>query len=400
MSKIAFFCIPAHGHTNPTLEVVKELVKQGNEVWYYSYDLMKEKIESTGARYISCDKYDIQMNLKPEDADRIGKDIAFSTEVLVNTTLSLDDAILKEMKAWQPDCIVADSMAAWGKLTAWKLGVPFMSSTTTFAFNRYSAKIMKQSIGQLFGVMLSMGKAKKSIKRLQDKGYPAKNVVSIVQNDNETNTIVYTSPEFQPFSETFSDKYTFVGPSVRQLEYKVERPEKKTLYISLGTVNNQEASFFRNCIEALKDSDWNVIMSVGNMIDRKELGDIPANFRVEQSVNQIEVLQQVELFITHCGMNSVNEALYYEVPLILFPQTKEQGGVAYRVNELGAGVYLKENSVEAIKAAIAEVEGNAAYKEHAGKISESFHKCGGPKLAAERIMELARGDIGFERRRK
>ena len=24
MSKIAFFCIPAHGHTNPTLEVVKE----------------------------------------------------------------------------------------------------------------------------------------------------------------------------------------------------------------------------------------------------------------------------------------------------------------------------------------------------------------------------------------
>ncbi len=399
MSKIAFFCIPAHGHTNPTLEVVKELVKQGNEVWYYSYDLMKEKIESTGARYISCDKYDIQMNLKPEDADRIGKDIAFSTKVLVNTTLSLDDAILKEMKAWQPDCIVADSMAAWGKLTAWKLGVPFMSSTTTFAFNRYSAKIMKQSVGQLFGAMLSMGKAKKSIKRLRDKGYPVKNVVSIVQNDNETNTIVYTSPEFQPFSETFSDKYTFVGPSVRQLEYKVEKPEKKTLYISLGTVNNQEASFFRNCIEALKDSDWNVIMSVGNIIDRKELGDIPANFRVEQSVNQIEVLQQVELFITHCGMNSVNEALYYEVPLILFPQTNEQGGVAYRVNELGAGVYLKENSVEAIKAAIAEVESNATYKEHAGKISESFRKCGGPKLAAERIMELARGDIGFERRR-
>ena len=32
MSKIAFFCIPAHGHTNPTLEVVKELIKDMNGV--------------------------------------------------------------------------------------------------------------------------------------------------------------------------------------------------------------------------------------------------------------------------------------------------------------------------------------------------------------------------------
>ena len=27
MSKIVFFCIPAYGHTNPTIEVVRELVK-------------------------------------------------------------------------------------------------------------------------------------------------------------------------------------------------------------------------------------------------------------------------------------------------------------------------------------------------------------------------------------
>ena len=82
MSKIAFFCIPAHGHTNPTLGVVKELVNRGNEVWYYSYDLMREKIEAAGARFISCDKYDNQMNLKPADADRIGKDIAFLRKCL------------------------------------------------------------------------------------------------------------------------------------------------------------------------------------------------------------------------------------------------------------------------------------------------------------------------------
>lgn len=389
MSKIAFFCIPAHGHTNPTLGVVKELVNRGNEVWYYSYDTMKEKIESTGAKYISCDPYDIQMQLKPEDADRVGKDIAFSTEILVRTTLALDEAILNDMKKWNPDCIVADSVATWGKLTAMKLNIPFICSTTTFAFNKYSARIMKQDIGQLFQMLFSMGKSKKFIRMLQEKGYPVKNIISIVQNDNDTNTIVYTSPEFQPFSETFSDKYLFVGPSVPKSDQENKKLRQKNIYISLGTVNNQDLSFFQNCIEAFKDTDYHVIMSVGNIININQLGIIPENVKVEKSVNQIEVLIQSDVFITHCGMNSVNEALYYQVPLVLFPQTNEQGGVAYRVHELGAGIYLKENSSESIREAVKEILSNSSYKQNAIKIAESFYRCGGAGTAADFIEKTA-----------
>ena len=71
MSKIAFFCIPAHGHTNPTLEVVKELIHQGHEVRYYSYECMREKIESTGAKYFPCYDYDFEQKLTPADGKRI-----------------------------------------------------------------------------------------------------------------------------------------------------------------------------------------------------------------------------------------------------------------------------------------------------------------------------------------
>lgn len=389
MSKIAFFCIPAHGHTNPTLGVVKELVNRGNEVWYYSYDTMKEKIESTGAKYISCDPYDIQMQLKPEDADRVGKDIAFSTEILVKTTLALDEAILNDMKEWKPDCIVADSVAAWGKLTAMKLNIPFICSTTTFAFNKYSARIMKQNIGQLFQMLFSMGKSKKFIRMLQEKGYPVKNIISIVQNDNDTNTIVYTSPEFQPFSETFSDRYLFVGPSVPKSDQENRKFGQKNIYISLGTVNNQDLSFFQNCLEAFKDTDYHVTMSVGNIVNVNQLGIIPENINVEKSVDQIEVLKRSDVFITHCGMNSVNEALYYQVPLVLFPQTNEQEGVAYRVHELGAGQYLKENNSKSIREVVKEVLSNPFYKQNAVKIAESFYRCGGVKAAADFIEKTA-----------
>lgn len=385
MSKIAFFCIPAQGHTNPTLEVVKELIRRGNEVRYYSYDALKEKIESTGAEYVSCDSYDIQMQLSPEDGERIGKDIAFSTKILVNTTLAMDSTIIEEMSKWKPDCIVADSMALWGKLAAIKLGIPFVSSTTTFAFNKYSSKIMKQDISQILSMLFSIPKANKHIKKLRKKGYPVKNFLSIIQNDNDTNTIVYTSYEFQPCADTFSNKYTFVGPSIRILDHEVTKPKRKTVYISLGTVNNIKIDFYKKCIEAFANEDLDIIMSVGTFIDMKKLGDVPKNFTVATSVNQIEVLQKVDVFLTHCGMNSVNEALYYSVPLVLFPQTPEQSSVAYRVNELGAGIYLENDSPLKIRETVMEVLAKDGYKECADKIATGFHQSGGYTLAADKI---------------
>ena len=53
--KIAWFCIPAHGHTNPTLGVVRELTAAGHQVFYFSFEAFREKIEQAGARFISCD---------------------------------------------------------------------------------------------------------------------------------------------------------------------------------------------------------------------------------------------------------------------------------------------------------------------------------------------------------
>jgi len=76
MAKIVFFCIPAHGHTNPTLNVVKELVSRGHQVWYYSYQSLRDKIEATGAKFVACDEFDSEMHLSPKDAARLGRDLA------------------------------------------------------------------------------------------------------------------------------------------------------------------------------------------------------------------------------------------------------------------------------------------------------------------------------------
>lgn len=390
MSKIVFFCIPAHGHTNPTLGVVAELVKRGHEVWYYSYHQFREKIEGVGAQFVACDDFDAELKMDDRDVTRIGKDLALSMRVLVDTTLALDETVCEHMQKLQPDCIVADSMAVWGKFVAMKLGIPFVSSTTTFAFNEHSARIMKQSMGQLFGMLFSMPKINKCVKKLQAKGYPVKGMLDVIRNDNETHTLVYTSPEFQPSAETFSDKYAFVGPSIRAVTEEIEKTREKLVYISMGTVVNDSLDFYKKCIAAFADTQYQVIMSVGNLIDQKKLGSIPDNILVKSFVDQIAVLNKADVFLSHCGMNSVNESLYYRVPLVMYPQTAEQSGVAIRVEQLGAGVMLQKPEADVIFQSVEQVLNTSSYRESAIAISEGFKRCSGAKGAADKIEAVCK----------
>lgn len=254
--------------------------------------------------------------------------------------------------------------------------------------NDKSARLMKPDFSEIIKMIFGMKEINKKIELLNKSGYEVNSFLDIVKNDNKTNTIVYTSKEFQPLVETFSDKYAFVGSSVSKVIYEREEKNRKQIYISLGTVNNKNNNFYKNCIEAFKNLDVDVIMSVGSKTNIKSLGEIPSNFRIENSVEQVKVLQNTDVFITHCGMNSVNESLYYEVPMGLFPQHSEQRMVANRVQELGAGVILKKNTSKSIKELTFKIMKDENYRKNAEKISVSFKDSGVSRRAAHKIIEV------------
>lgn len=386
MANIAFFCIPAHGHTNPTLGVVRELVSRGHLVRYYSYDMFREKIEATGAVFVSCDAFGSQPEAR--DAAQAVTDLAQSTKLLVDTTLAVDDAICEDLRITKPDCIVADSMALWGKAIARKLQIPFICSTTTFAFNQHSSKIMKQSLRQVLGMLLAMPKVNRQIKRLQKKGYPFHSILDIVSNDDNTHTIVYTSPEFQPCAETFSQRYAFVGPSIRPAEGCVEKRRAKLVYLSMGTVNNDMIELYRGCIRKFAQRDYHLILSVGTQVPMDSFGPLPEHIEVHPHVDQIAVLSQADVFISHCGMNSVSESLYFGVPLVLLPQTPEQEGVCNRVLELGAGIRPGHMEPGQILQAVERLLTQPSYRQQAQTIAVSLRRCGGAKAAADKIEQV------------
>ena len=386
MYRIAFFNINAYGHTNPTLAVVRELTALGHQVRYYSFSPFRSGIEAAGASFVSCDQY---LPPPPPDLDRrIGKDFASLVEMVTDTTLSMEQDIGADLVSFRPHCIVSDSICFWGKLWARRLGTPYVCSTTTFAFNRRTAALMRQTPGQMLGMLAGRGRIRRCMARLRAHGWAVEGLLSLIQNDNDTDTIVYTSRQFQPMAEVFSARYAFIGPSLSEITREQDRPGPRALYISLGTVNNRNLPFYQACVEAFREPGLEVTIAVGEATDPSALGPLPPHITVRQRVEQLAVLARSHVFLAHGGMNSVSESLYLGVPLVLFPQQAEQALVARRTAELGAGLLLKHASPDAIRSAVLQVLGQPEYKARAGALSADLRSAGGARRGAEKILSV------------
>ena len=366
------------------LPVAAKLVSRGNTVRFYSFNEFKSKIEASGTEFISCDSY-LPKLTKREETELKNVSVTEMTIQGIRTTLAMDMFLHNEFLSFKPDVVYTDSVCFWGKLNAWKHGVPMVVSTSTFAFNQMSSQYMKNSPKELADMIFGLPKISKELKKLEPYGYHVRSALSLVQSDNNTDSIVYTSRHFQPKAESFSKHYAFVGPSV----FSKDEPDKEKLrplvYISLGTVINDRPDFYSRCIEALKDQDADIIISCGNVINIEALGVLPDNVQVYPYVDQPDILSRADVFITHCGMNSVSESLYMATPLVLYPQTSEQRAVARRTIEIGAGLMLTDDSVKGIRSAVQEVLNNASYSTAAKACSEDFRSCIGTAGAAEFI---------------
>lgn len=390
--KIMWFCIPAYGHTNPTIEVVRELTGRGHQVRYYSFEEFRGKIEGAGAQFVPCDSYLPPLDEKSEKKLRK----VSTTEISVQsfgTTAAMDPMLSRDVEEFRPDLIVSDSVCFWGKLTAEKYRLPMVCSTTTFAFNEHSSKYMRYSAGEMADMIFGLPRLNRALKKLEPLGYHVKSALDIVQNKNDTDAIVYTSEKFQPFAGTFDrTHYRFVGPSVKAVPVR-PRGEKPLVYISLGTVINDHPDFYRNCVRALQGEPVEVLISCGKAFDPTQLYPLPENIRVEQYVDQMEVLSRCDLFLTHCGMNSASEGLYMGVPLLLFPLTGEQQAVARRVTEMGAGVILtppQAASWDGIRSAVRRALEDEGLKQAARAMREDFLACSGPRGAADFIESVGK----------
>lgn len=400
MAKTVFLSMPAHGHINPTLPVVAELVRRGEEVIYYALEEFEPAIIRTGASFRS---YGEKFPIHPSRLDQKLFESTFGTVyTLLEASQFVLDNLLEEIKAHQPDYLVHDAFIPWGTYLTRILKVPSISSISNIAMDR---KVTSTVPSVTFGTLRDLFLTERNyVKRSQElltnlsERYPVRKpqnpfeLFGVFQNYEELN-LVYTSRMFQPFADNFDPQnFKFVGPSL------LPRPEapvfpfealtgKPLIYISLGTIYNARPEFYRACFKAFGATAWQVVMAVGSQVSKELLGQAPGNFIIREVVPQLEVLKRASLFITHGGMNSVSEALYNNVPMVVLPQSADQPWIGKRVAELGAGQMLLKRKVSPshLRQAAEKVLSQPSYVQAATLIGNSLRLAGGYQKAVDEI---------------
>jgi len=398
MTRAAFLSVPAHGHVNPTLPLVGELVRRGEDVTYFSTEEFRDRIERTGARF----------RLYPSFAyDTSHPDANFFdlAAALSEISLAMLPQILGDLRSGDFGYVLHDSMAPWGSYAARILGLPAVCSTPTFAIGPltdFSLRSLAEMAGMAMTGIGGLLRLKRAGRRLRDQyGVEGASFPEIFANRGDL-TLVYTSRRFQPEAERFDESVRFVGPSLPALSPSTDpllaeldaacADGRPLVYVSLGTVFNDRPDFFRTCVEAFGGSGMQVLIASGNKVRIESLGPLPSNVCIRPSVPQLEVLQRARLFVTHGGMNSVNEGLYFGVPLLLRPQMNEQAMVARRVEALGAGRILRGRSISpaALATAARDLLGDSSYRQKARWLGESLAEAGGCARAAGLVIEFSR----------
>jgi len=391
---VCVFQLPTSGHVNPLLPVLTELVERGADVCSTSVPVIAGKVAATGARLVDYPPIVAERASTPPDglADVCAL-LSEMTEVLMPWCVAL-------LERERPDVVIVDSMAPWGRLAAAHLGIPCVSSSTTFVIHSGLDRSLAGTVGTVREVLtgipalLRYARARRAVRRTWglDVGSPVGLLAGLADL-----TIAHTSRELQPGADVLDAPYRpirYIGTAVRPAS--PEHPEFADLadgpliYASLGTLYNERPDFFRNVLAALADHDGPVLLSIGDRLDPAELGILPANAVVRRSVPQLAVLARAEAFITHGGMNSTTESLVHGVPLVFAPQTADQPLVARRVAALGAGTVLRGHcpSPTAIADAVAQVRRSGA-RERAAELGRSLLACGGAAAAADAILGAA-----------
>ncbi len=165
------------------------------------------------------------------------------------------------------------------------------------------------------------------------------------------------------------------------------------VYLTMGTVWNRNLEVFRMVIEAARDDDIALVVTVGRENDPAILGPQRDNVHVHRYIPQGVVLPRCDAVVSHGGAGTTLGALAFGVPLLVLPQGADQYANAERVVAAGAGRQLLKGdlSIDAIRDSLRRVLRDASYRRSAERIQTEIHDMPPARDAISRIEALLDG---------
>ena len=393
MPTYVFFNVSAYGHVNPTLPIVAELSRRGHKVYYFIGESFADAVQKAGGIPVVLPGTLRSRNTTPPG----DKEIALLPFLMAIESPRTVPEIVDRLKSIQPDCIVFNTMLLAARLVARILRLPTIGFRP-FHSPRQPQKTIETLTDPSFKLLAHT--ANNALAEVTTLYQLPKLTLQEVFSEVPGLTLVFLPKAFQVDAAQFDERFLFVGSSFKEqvpIPWPAAQSSKSPvirIYISLGTLRNNEPDFYRICFSAFSGPGWSVVMSVGDQIDLHTLEPIPDHFAVKRSVPQTALLPHVDVFVTHGGLNSTMESLYYGVPLVVLPSIKEQVTTAERVRDLHLGVILDRTdfTAEALREAVTTVFQSESIRYSVHDIKNTIRSAGGYLRATDAIIAFQQGN--------
>jgi len=333
----------------------------------------------------------------------------------VDCACRISEVILRDgpdaLRGQRIDVLLVDQNEPSGGSVAERLGIPFLSVCTSLPLNR-EPLIPPPFVGWKF-VDSPLGKVRNRI------GYAiADRLIAPIQAVLNRYRKKWKLPPVSRPDDTFSrlgsiaqmpkvfdfprkhlpETFHYLGPwfdssSSAGIPFPFEKLDGRPIvYGSIGTLQRRNSSYFRIMAEACSELDVQLVLSLGHGTGDARL-TFPGNPVVVNYAPQLELLRRASATITHGGMNTTQQSLFFGVPAVAIPLAHDQPAIAARLLRSGAGIVIPPSRLtaillrEAVQAVLAE---KSPVKMYARVLQEEIANAGGVERAAGIAVKLAR----------
>lgn len=397
--EIAFATVDMMGHMIPLLPYVEVLLQRGHSVTFFHHENPKYRrlLESCGLE--AC------------------------TSVTFSETFNSYDCVKEYYSSNQQQChvVVWDFFATDAADAADSLGIPNIGVFPNLAItiNPWAATASEQqtwkwrmwtsaiipAFEQILSRLLWM---KRSYKRWS-RGlaiFWEQDIYPVNRYDMPRKMIGTTTPELE-WNSFENTNFTMVGPSLpsktesltNELEQWMKEQEQKRktrfIYVAFGSMKKltaRDVTILREQLTEVveKHDDVAVLWSLKSDSSSSLLLPSVDDIRIQSYVPQQALFRtgKVSAFVTHCGANSVMEAILEGIPMIGCPGFADQPGNAARLSRLGVARIAK--NYHGVAQAIQEVLQDQDCLTKSQTLSQSVRTHGGAERAATLVEEMVR----------
>lgn len=394
---IAFCAVPMLGHLIPLLPYAEELARHGHTVtiFHHSDSKYRKKIEESGLGG-SCKSvvYD-----------------EWSQDAMYDSILSYYNGGIAGM----PDIMVYDFFAVAAADAADTMRIPAVGVfPNPRSVNQWAATAVEQNSLQwkvwsglmyiLEGVLARILWCVRSKDRWS-RGLPLLPEQDIYPSTYMPRTIIGSiAPTLEFEDQPLAPRFHMLGPSIptqydamsKELVDWIKIQTKPIVYVAFGTQYHYTEQHIKDLQAELLETNFSVLWSLPErhqmaLADDRGVG-LPSHWRVQSFFPQVAVLHsgKIHAFVSHCGSNSVGEALLAGVPIICCPGGADQPANASRLARAGVGIIAKKRRVGP---AFRELLANfSSIQEKSQRLAAELRALDAAKRGADIIEESARFD--------